>query len=358
MIFLGMYAKILWVYNICNMWIEWNSYERDIPKNTTEKPIASYKPTRADLDLATRLQQIHDMEAKDALKYKDTWLHIDSLAFSTWNDNAPMQVVKPGNWVYSDDSGRTFDLKWSLEGSYNAHPFQAEASLTHFTDWEIVPRWPNGEVYFGDIDSTNAERIDILQVGVKTRVFEIIDAQWGYIRANAWVGVEWLGNFWGGTVQKKWHDMNGYYVNNATYENIWNTFTPTVWGNVEAKKYILWDKTLGVYGLGKIDANIALNNNIWVNSVHWKIWVGTNIGRAKVELSHNEAFEDGAFNSRVYQWAMEDGHHQSYNAIDASMPIGKMDVFGSVTQAQNINTAWETGDKGEYWVNVGLKWNF
>lgn len=307
--------------------------------------------------MKTQLEKIHAMEAADKQNQQKNGFKMDSIAFSTWNDNSPEQVIKGG--IMSDDSGKTFDLNLESKFHYNERPFTATANLTHYTDGEIVPRTADGKVLFGQIDSSNATRVDNVRLGVSTPIIEKKSADGSYIRVNGGVGLQGTGDFGGGDVQKKWHEANNYYVNNATYENGGKTaFTPDISLSVEGKKYFTGNASKWVYGFGEIGGVMPLDQSIGLAKANVTAGIGANIGRGKIEASHTEAFVDGATGSQTIQWAITDGNHLSYQKIEASAPLGKADIFGAVTRATDKNTAGETGDKGEFGVNVGIKWNF
>lgn len=206
------------------------------PEKKSENSESKVPKFNADV-MKTQLEKIRSMEAADKKNQEKKGFKMDSIAFSTWNDNAPEQIVK-GKGIPSNDSAKTFDLNLVSQFHYNERPFTATANLTHYTDGEIVPRNSKGEVLFGQIDSKNATRVDNVRLGLSTPIIEKKSSDGSYIRVNGGVGVQGTGDFGGGDVQKKWHEANNYYVNEATYENGGKTaFTPDISASVEAKKY-------------------------------------------------------------------------------------------------------------------------
>ena len=276
---------------------------------------------------------------------------IDSLALSIWNDN----ITLPKANATGNDNGKTFVLNWRVHSQINWNPYLTNTSLSHFTYGEIIPKSSDGKIDFSNIDSKNATRIDLLSIGVKREIAYILSPE-TTITTTFWAGIQAIGNFGWGIIQKEWHRVTNRYTNDAQYESV-SWLTPDIRAGIWIRSYITGDWNKGIYIHGNTDINIPLNNFYGSSKVEIPVWLWINIWETDMNMWITHQHESAPIASETINGAYENGNNQEFMWVSIYIPISNTSasIFWEITKPTS-NLPGNSGQKGEPTLNIGMQW--
>ena len=212
----------------------------------------------------------------------------------------------------------------------------------------IVPLWfesiPNTNWYVPEKlaigETSKWQRTDLARLWCTTEIFEF---SWVNFETSiqAWVFIEWTGDFWWEAIQKAIHDARGF--NEVDLEQSDNT-SSTLWliAWFEAKKYVLWESLF-------FSTNI--DGEIWFDST-WQLNFTVEIGGVVKKLKWNiwlEAWVFKLWDNIVLQNSIQNDWRYQRAWIWVEKQIGSIEIWLHFTQDQ-MNK-----DKDELWFSFSKR---
>jgi len=253
------------------------SIEKNIWKNTHKITVDNTKFISSEELLSLEDKNIKNIfDNKKIVKWQ-----LSTLKFQVSNDGYRNKI----DW--NNDTWHTFWFQSELQSNYEGIPYKLNLWLDEYTSWEKFYYNPvTWKRVWNRTNFDNSSRIDTAYVNLTPEVYSE-NINWINVNWYFWWWINAIWNFWLGDMQKNVHKLFNRYNNKALYEKV-SWFSPTINASLELDSIVYWTNNRGISIYGNVDAQLALINKYWSNSISATVGVKAEYDGFWVDISKTE----------------------------------------------------------------------